>query len=154
MKPKSSFFIVCKEFKKNIIKNFSYQQITNFLEFIQPKKIIQDVEDIIECLQDELHTKFKSGTILLLYIHISCLVERLIMNKYLDKYENLEAFEKEHGDFIKIVYKAFKYIEKAYNVKIPISEIAYIYDCLYKDNYQNSSTMNNMSINLFNEFDN
>lgn len=138
-----------EEFKKRITRNFSYQQITGLLEVIQPEKIIRDVDFIVDFLRKELRIVFSSGTTLLLYIHISCLVERLIMNKYLDKYENLEKFEEENKDFIKIVKKAFEHIELTYNVVIPISEIAYINDCLYKDNYQSSVSMNNLEIELF-----
>lgn len=140
-------------FKKNITRNFSYQQISEMLEIIQPDKIIKDVDYIVDCLKQELNTDFSSGTTLLLYMHISSLVERLIMNKYLDKYENLEEFECTHERFISIVKKAFGHIEMTYNVVIPVSEIAYIYDCLYKDTYKSSVSMNNLEIELFSDSD-
>lgn len=143
-----------EDFKKQIMRNFSYQQIAEFLEVIRPERIIQDVDYIIDSLQKDLNTVFSSGTILILYIHISTLVERLIMNKYLDKYENIEEFEKNNYEFIRVVKKAFKDIEVKYNVVIPISEIAYIYDCLCKDDYSRSSTINNIGIGIFSDFDN
>lgn len=49
--------------------------------------------------------KLSSSVILGLYIHISCLIERLIINKNVTKFEHLETFEKTQTEFIRIVKK-------------------------------------------------
>ena len=42
------------------------------------------------------------------------------------------TFIQEHGDFIAIVKRAFHDVEVHYNVEIPVSEIGYIYDYIFK----------------------
>jgi sigma-54 dependent transcriptional regulator of gfr operon len=67
-----------------------------------------------------------------LYIHICCLIERLLLDNYSAKYDNLENFTKQHAGFIKLMQDCFKKLEKHYGVKIPISEIAYLHDYVYR----------------------
>ena len=119
-------------FAQNIIKNFSLQNLLDYLTILNPKKIINYVESIIESLQRDLSLTMQSNTIVGLYLHISCLIERLITDKYITNYDNLKIFEAHEQDFIKIVKKAFNELEKHYCVEIPVSEIAYIYDYIYR----------------------
>lgn len=119
-------------FTEKMIKNFSLQNLLDYLTIINPKKIINYVEDIITSLKNHLDVNISSNTAVGLYIHISCLIERLITDRYITNYENIEEFEKEHQDFIQIVKDAFKNLEKNYCVKIPVSEIAYIYEYIYR----------------------
>lgn len=119
-------------FTEKMIKNFSLQNLLDYLTIINPKKIINYVEDIITSLKNNLDVNISSNTAVGLYIHISCLIERLITDRYITNYENIEEFEQEHQDFIQIIKDAFKNLEKNYCVKIPVSEIAYIYEYIYR----------------------
>ena len=119
-------------FNENMIKNFSMDNLLSYLTILDSDKIIDSVEKIIKTIQKELHMKLSSSVILGLYIHISCLIERLIINKNVTKFEHLETFEKTQTEFIRIVKKAFHDVEQHYNVKIPVSEIGYIYECIFQ----------------------
>ena len=120
------------EFTEKMVKNFSLQNLLDYLTIINPKKIINYVEDIISYLKQNLDVSISSNTAVGLYIHISCLIERLITDRYITGYDNIEQFECDHQDFIQIVKKAFQNLEKNYCVKIPVSEIAYIYEYIYR----------------------
>ena len=63
-----------------------------------------------------------------LYVHLCCLVERLVTKTAIENYEDLEYFEEHHQDFIGEVRESFKGISNHYKVELPVSEIAYIYD--------------------------
>lgn len=119
------------KFSQNIIKNFSLQNLLDYLTILNPKKIVTYVEEIVDNIQKDFKMNMSGNTMVGLYLHISCLIERLITDKYITKYENIEQFEKEHQSFITVVKKAFKNLEKHYCVEIPVSEIAYIYDYIY-----------------------
>ena len=67
-----------------------------------------------------------------LYLHISCLIERLIIDKRFVYYLNLEQFEAEHGDFIAMIRTVFGRVCRAYNVEIPTAEIGYLYNYIYQ----------------------
>ena len=77
--------------------------------------------------------EFSSGTTLGLYIHICCLIERTIIDKEPASYNNLDDFINNHKDFIRLAKKIFLEIELSYNVTIPESEIAYLFDYIYSE---------------------
>lgn len=81
-------------FNENMIKNFSMDNLLSYLTILDSDKIIDSVEKIIKTIQKELHMKLSSSVILGLYIHISCLIERLIINKNVTKFEHLETLKK------------------------------------------------------------
>lgn len=119
-------------FSANIIRNFSLQNLLDYLTILNPKKIIGYVEEIINSIQHDLDLQMSGNTIVGLYLHISCLIERLIMDKYITRYDDLENFVQTQQTFIDVVKKAFVNLERHYCVEIPVSEIAYIYDYIYR----------------------
>lgn len=119
-------------FSANIIRNFSLQNLLDYLTILNPKKIIGYVEEIINSIQQDLDLQMSGNTIVGLYLHISCLIERLIMDKYITRYDDLENFVQTQQTFIDVVKKAFVNLERHYCVEIPVSEIAYIYDYIYR----------------------
>ena len=123
--------VIC--FSKNIIKNFSLENLIGYLNIVDPRKIIKSVEEVISSLQKELNMEFSSGTTLGIYIHICCLIERTIIDKEPASYNNLDDFINNHKDFIRLAKKIFLEIELSYNVTIPESEIAYLFDYIYSE---------------------
>ncbi len=120
-------------FNQNLLKQFSLQNLLSQLTILNPEKVIGYVEKIITDLQLGTGIKFSNATVLGLYIHISCLIERLITEKYAVNHKDLEDFERRHQDFIAMTLACFSEIEKNYGVSIPVSEIAYLYDYIYKN---------------------
>lgn len=56
------------------------------------------------------------------------MIERLIKKEEIVSHINIVDFEKNNQEFINGVRISFKAIANQYNITIPISEIAYIYD--------------------------
>ena len=117
-----------KQFDQNLLKNFSLQNVVSYLTILNPVKVLDMVKEALDQLQICMGVQFKPKIIIGLNIHISCLLERLIMKQPIESYRNIESFKKDHADFIYNVKKCFSEIGERYGISVPIEEIAYIYD--------------------------
>lgn len=104
----------------------------NNLTILNPSKLLEHVSKGIEELQKILHKKFKNQTCFGLYVHICCLVERLVTRQAITSFTD-EDFEKNNQQFITSLKTAMKDVEKFYNVEIPVEEIEYIYEYVRND---------------------
>lgn len=115
-------------FKRGIIKNFSLENLLNYLTILNPDRILAYVEKILDQIQDKCQRSFNGRTIIGLYLHISCLIERLVIGRESAAYPDLEAFTVRQAEFIHIVQDSFAAVCKAYNITLPVSEIGYLFD--------------------------
>lgn len=120
-------------FKKNIVKNFSLTNIMNTLTILNPNKLLEHVADAIDRLQTIMRKQFSNHTCFGLYVHISCLIERLVLQKGIESYPNIEDFQEKQKAFINYVKQAFDKVEQFYSVEIPIEEVGYLFDYVIKD---------------------
>ncbi|MEE0989680.1 MAG: sigma 54-interacting transcriptional regulator [Kandleria vitulina] len=116
-----------KEFKKNILKNFSLSNIMNILTILNPNNLLEQVSKGIDRMQELLNIRLKNRTCFGLYVHICCLIERLVTHQSIEVYSEPDFSVKEQL-FIEIVKESFSDVEMFYNVNIPVEEIGYIYD--------------------------
>lgn len=117
-----------KQFKQNILKNFSLSNIMNNLTILNPNKLLEHVAEALDHLQILLDETFSNHTCFGLYVHICCLIERLVTMREITDYGNKETFEAEHQDFIDHIHHAFNDVEAYYHISINVEEIGYIYD--------------------------
>lgn len=114
-------------FRRNILKNFSLSNIIGNLTILNPDKLLKQVADAIERLQNEMNMIFSYNMCFGLYVHICCLIERLVTREGAEDYtKHYEECDKEMQEFIDHTKKAFTKIEKYYGVSIPVEEIEYI----------------------------
>ncbi|MFR2512887.1 MAG: PRD domain-containing protein [Lachnospira eligens] len=66
-------------------------------------------------------------------MHICFLIERLVTKTPIENYENLDAFEAEQQEFINIKNESFHTLVSYYNVELPVSETAYLYEYIKND---------------------
>ena len=127
-----------KQINQSFIKYFSLESVLNHITILNPDKIVDQVEGAIEILQYELKVKFASDMKICLYIHLSCLIERLVTKTQINDYDKeiILSFKQCNQEFINIVKKSFSVIEKLYSVSIPVTEIYFIYQIL-KDKLKN-----------------
>ena len=115
-------------FKKNILKNFSLSNIMNTLTILNPNKLLEYVTEALEKLQNRMQVHLSNKVCLGLYMHVCCLIERLILHQDIETYPNIEEFLEKQNTFISNVKDSFKEIEYYYKVQIPTEEIGYISD--------------------------
>jgi len=115
-------------------KNFTLLNVVGYLTILNPKILLDNVSMAIEVLQDYMDRRFSGKTLIGIYIHVCCLIERLVTKSAITDFENLEDFEKINYEFIQYVHDSFSVISKRYNITIPTSEIAYLYEFIAADN--------------------
>ncbi|MDF2882351.1 MAG: hypothetical protein K0R54_2908 [Clostridiaceae bacterium] len=121
---------IIDKINRETIKLFTLENVLNYLTILNPDKIVDQVEQALIILERELGFKFQNDLKISLYIHISCMVERLVVKDPIMTYKDITGFEQCHVHFVNFVRKAFSVIEQFYKVKIPISEIGFIYDSI------------------------
>lgn len=122
-----------QQFKKNIIRNFSLSNIMNSLTILNPNKLLQHVADAIDRLQQEMGITLTNNTCFGLYVHICCMIERVVMKREIEVYPDLEKFKVEEIKFIEVVRKSFQDVESFYGLEIPPAEVGYIFDYIKND---------------------
>ena len=87
---------------------------------------MEDVEDIVTDLEELLEKKLSPTTKVGLYVHISCLIERMILRQEITTVEGFDALLGEHGDIIMKMKHVFSGVEMRYSVEVPYPEMYYI----------------------------
>lgn len=121
---------VIDKINREVVKLFTLENVINYLTILNPSKIIDQVESALYNLEIGIGFKLPNNLKISLYIHISCMIERLVIKDPIMNYNKSEEFLKYHIHFIELVKKAFSVIEQFYKVEIPISEIGFIYDSI------------------------
>lgn len=122
-----------ERFLDDLRKSFTLQNVVSYLTILNPKVLLDNVSNAVENLQDCLDQRFSGKTLIGIYIHVCCLIERLVTKSAITEFSDLEQFKSLHSEFIDNVQKAFSNITRRYNVTIPTSEIAYLYDFIAAD---------------------
>ena len=115
-------------FQKNLLFNFSMQNIVGYLSILDAKKIIDTVNRSLFTLQNLLHIKIDFNTSIGLMIHISCMIERLVTHSSIYEEVDISSFAKKEIDTIHIIKESLKDIELNYGISIPTYYLLYIYD--------------------------
>lgn len=119
-------------FEKNILRNFTLSNVMNNLTILNPDKLLEHVAKAIDHLQNILHKRFKNRTCFGLYVHICCLVERLVTRQAISNFTD-QDFKEKHQEFIDQVNISMKEVKTYYNVEIPDEEVEYIYNYIIND---------------------
>lgn len=115
----------------SIVKNFSLTRVIDSLTILDSNKIIERIEDGINEFENNQKRKIPNDKKIALYVHLSCMVERLVRQAEIEEYTDLNLLIEEHQSEIKLIKNSFSVIEKSYSVQIPIAEIGYIYNIIY-----------------------
>lgn len=119
-------------FNSNIIRNFSLEKVIDSVTILDTDKVMGEIELFMRELESLTKLTISNAKKLALYVHVSCLIERLIRNVAIDSYQGYEELYQCQKEVLQQIKMAFSVIEKVYSVKIPDSEIAYIYDIVFK----------------------
>lgn len=121
---------IIDKINKEAVKLFTLENVLNYLTILNPEKIVEQVEQALTTLERGIGFKFPNDLKISLYIHISCMIERLVIKDPIMSYKDTTELEQCHVHFIKLVKKSFSVIEQFYKVQIPVSEIGFIYDSI------------------------
>lgn len=119
-----------QEINDHLVRNFSVRQLIGSLTILDTDKIMNHIEDCLKQYEVTDGKALSNSTKINLFIHVGCLVERLIRRSPIEDYPDIDAFEAERTEEIAKIRSAFSGIENTYSVKIPLYEIGYIYDII------------------------
>lgn len=124
-----------KEIEKlsdDIVKFFSIEGIANNLIFLNPNVVVGEVENVIKQIEIYYNVIFKNNLRLNLYMHISMMIERLMINKY-NKFEEKFLIDDKKQEFINVCEGAFSEIIQKYGINVPVSELMLIYEVIEQE---------------------
>lgn len=118
-------------FHENLLKNFTLRNVVDAITILNPARLFSEIEEAVRRLGqltgEEADGRIAAG----LYVHLCCLVERLVTRSPIQSYPNEQAFEMAHESFIRAFRESFSAIVEHYKVAIPTAEIAYAWDYLH-----------------------
>ncbi|WP_395149683.1 PRD domain-containing protein [Enterococcus thailandicus] len=120
-------------FNTNIVRNFSLERVIDSVTILDTDKVMSEIDLFIRDLELVNLIQLSNAKKLALYVHVSCLIERLIRNIPIETYEGPLVFDQCQKERLKSLKKAFSVIERDYSVVIPDSEVAYIFDIVYRN---------------------
>lgn len=133
-------------FNDSILRNFTIERVINSLTILDTKEVIKNIDSCIKLMNKYLNVMLSNTTMISLFVHISCMIERIIRNQTLETPPNNFNETTKSLQGIENIKKSLQPLEKIYNIKIPITEIKYIYDLIFDT--QNS----NLEINNTEDF--
>ena len=125
-----------EEFNKRLIYNFSLENIVDSITILDAKRLLEFVSDAVAKMQNMMKYKLDSSTILGLYMHLCCMIERLVIKEPIKTQKNIKNFEQNEKKFIRIVEKSFEKTCNHYGIEISIEEISYLYEYIQADRYK------------------
>lgn len=120
-------------FETKLLKNFTLESIVNNLTILNPTRLLDDVSISINNLQQSLGHRFKPNTVIGISMHVCFMIERLMTHSEIQESGEEREFEDNEKEFISNVNRSFERIYFTYNIKIPTSEMIYLFDYIKND---------------------
>lgn len=120
-----------EQFNRNLIKNFTLENVMNYLVILNADKLLGYMEEALDSLQELSGIALSNKQIVGLYIHISCLIEKLVMKN--EEWSEIRNYELSSAQkrFQKLLRDSFSNIMEHYKVELPTREIVYIYEYIF-----------------------
>lgn len=129
-------------FNESILRNFTIERVINSLTILDTKEVIKNIDSCIKLMDKYLNVTLSNTTMMALFVHISCMIERIIRNQTLETPPNNFKETAQSLETIKNIRRSLRLLEKIYNIKIPITEIKYIYDLIFDTQNSNLEITN------------
>jgi len=121
------------ELKDALLMNFTIKRMISSITILDPNSLITLADSTVSKMEELMSRKFKTNKRVLLIIHESGMVERLIRNQKLDKQYDIEEFKTKHKDMFQIVEKSMEPIEEHFNISVNEQEIRLIIEIILGD---------------------
>lgn len=131
-------------FNRLILRNFTIERVINSLTILDTKAVMKNIDLVLEKMNVFMSVELSNQTRMALYVHLSCMIERIIRNQALDsKPANFEG----DNEKVKYIQQSLEPLEEIYNIRIPLIEVEYIYELVF------SSDSNLTEIDMINTDD-
>ncbi len=119
-----------EEIRERIVEYFSLERVIDSLTILDSKKVISNVSDFIKSFEMLTQKRLDNTKKISLFVHVSCLIERLIRNEPIKEYTGKFSDKFMNRKDCNLLRKAFSGIESEYSVHIPNSELHYVCDII------------------------
>ncbi|MGO3195895.1 PRD domain-containing protein, partial [Vagococcus salmoninarum] len=111
-----------------LMKALSLENLVTMLSILNPEKTIQLISEMMEYWEKEFKLSIPNNLRTALYIHISCMIERVITRTYVENQrEDLDEFKAQHQFFVTVIKKGLEKFEGIYHVQVDFGELAYLH---------------------------
>lgn len=118
----------CSTLLEQLLQFFTLEGIGARLQFLNPKIVIQEVQEIVEKYEQYYELKLAGHDLLNISMHIALMIERLMVNT---EEENLpEELGTEKKEFYDVSKNIFYAVEKKYNISVNDYELSLMYELL------------------------
>ncbi|WP_054649193.1 PRD domain-containing protein [Lacticaseibacillus pantheris] len=119
------------EIVTTLLHNFTIERVINSLTILDASGVMDAIDVVMSCFVQLSGSVLANPQRMALYVHVSCMIERLIRNEPITTYDwKTNDFDTKTVEDIK---KALSVIETKYSVTVPKSEVGYIYDIIRGD---------------------
>lgn len=120
-----------QNFNHLIVRNFTIERVINSLTILDTNEVMKNIDLVLEKLAIFMNVNLSNKTKMALYVHLSCMIERIIRNQALDK--GPINFEEDDNvtKCLEYIRQALSVLENAYSIKIPLNEVKYIYELIF-----------------------
>lgn len=118
-----------QEINNAMLKNFSLHRVIESVTILDAGKVINQVERFLLYYEHLSGVRIASERKVSIYVHISCLIERLIRNTVIQSYP--VSKQQCPPEQINRLRQAFSVIETIYSVKVPETELFYIHNLIF-----------------------
>ena len=116
-----------KSITKDITINITCDAVNKYLTILSSDKIKSTILDFINTIETELNIIMSNSSLSKIFIHISCLIERLLLKDFiLTSNEEISSYIKRNEKYISLIEKAFTSIIETFNISIPENELYFI----------------------------
>ncbi|GEL67033.1 sigma 54-interacting transcriptional regulator [Marinilactibacillus psychrotolerans] len=121
-----------EQFNNRMIRNFSIKKVIDSVTILDTDKVMLEIELFMRRFEELTEQEIANERKIALYVHISCLIERLIRHETIETYSGISVGDQCQQNQFKKIKEAFSVIEENYSVKIPQSELAYVHDIIFQ----------------------
>ncbi|MBX9039018.1 MULTISPECIES: sigma 54-interacting transcriptional regulator [Enterococcus] len=118
------------QLNKNLIRNFTLENLMNSLTIINTEMLLTDIEEAISCFERLSHIKMPNKLRINLYIHICSMMERLIRKTPIKTLETLTELQQSYPEHFKQIKLSFAAMEQKYQVSVDEIETGIIIEIL------------------------
>lgn len=115
---------------ENLIKKFSLTSILDHITILNASKLYDELRNSFHIIESNYNIIIPNKVKVGLYIHFSCLIERLVLGQKPPGGRRYDVNDKEWARFARIAGYSFKRLTDYYKVTIPSNEIYYLYEHL------------------------
>lgn len=117
-----------QQLNNGVMKTLSLENLVTMLSILNPEKTIELISEMIIFWEESFDIEIPNNLKTALYIHISCMIERVITREYVQNQQiDQGSFKLNHAFFIDTIKKGLEKFESVYHVEVDMGEVYYLH---------------------------